>query len=112
MRSNKVAGKKYYMAPEVAAGDMYDPVQADSWSLGIILYALLTGTPLFGSAETGDESFDFYCRYGLFALIQTKSASRKISEEIMSLLATTLHYNPSERISARGLAIRLPVKSK
>ncbi|RLN63390.1 hypothetical protein BBJ29_001731 [Phytophthora kernoviae] len=29
-------GKEYYMAPEMVAGEEYDPVKADIWSLGII----------------------------------------------------------------------------
>ncbi|EGZ18023.1 hypothetical protein PHYSODRAFT_255780 [Phytophthora sojae] len=39
-------GKEYYMAPEVVAGKTNDPVKADIWSLGIMWFILLTGSPL------------------------------------------------------------------
>ena len=34
----------HYSAPEVIAGENYDPMSADIWSLGVMLYALIQGT--------------------------------------------------------------------
>ncbi|EGZ18109.1 hypothetical protein PHYSODRAFT_331966 [Phytophthora sojae] len=39
-------GKEYYMAPEIVAGERYDPTLADVWSLGIMWFIMLTGSPL------------------------------------------------------------------
>ena len=93
-----------YRAPEVSVGDTYDPVQADSWSLGIILYVLLTGLPLFESAVTGDEAFDYYCQYGLTELFSARGKTQRISKKAISLLSALLQLKPSERISTRRLA--------
>ena len=104
VRSHKVVGKMLYRAPEVSVGDTYDPVQADSWSLGIILYVLLTGLPLFESAVTGDEAFDYYCQYGLTELFSARGKTQRISKKAISLLSALLQLKPSERISTRRLA--------
>lgn len=38
-----VAGTPNFMAPELTAKKGYDPVKADVWALGIMLYWLATG---------------------------------------------------------------------
>jgi len=37
-------GSPAYVSPEILIGKPYQPMQSDNWALGIILYALLSGT--------------------------------------------------------------------
>lgn len=98
-RSKKIVGKQYYMAPEVATGKAYNPMQADSWSLGIILYTLLTGSFLFERAVPGDAAFDYFTKNGLAALVKARGVS--IPTEAMVLLESLLQLKPSHRLQVK-----------
>jgi 5'-AMP-activated protein kinase catalytic alpha subunit len=45
-------GSPCYAAPEMIAGESYDPINADIWSLGIILYAMVCGYLPFEDTNT------------------------------------------------------------
>lgn len=49
-----ICGSAIYVAPEVIQGKSYDPKKADMWSLGIILYCIITGhSPWMSESEAG-----------------------------------------------------------
>ena len=60
---DEVAGKPYYLAPEAYSGS-YEAGPADIWSLGIILFIMITGNPPFGIANDSDEVFEPFAAEG------------------------------------------------
>lgn len=89
-----VAGSPYYLAPEVLAGSY--GLQADVWSLGVMLYMLLSGSaPFFG--ETEDDVLNAV-RKGKFSF--QKSIWSTISPLAKDLIRTLLQHDPTERPAA------------
>lgn len=91
----KSCGTPYFVAPEILFGNGYD-CKADMWSVGVILYALLSGSlpflgtrhiDLFNSIRDGKFTFD-------------DSIWDQVSIEAKSLVCHLLVTDPSLRYSA------------
>jgi serine/threonine protein kinase len=50
-------GTRGYMAPEVLAGEKYNPAKADAWSAGVCLFIMLSGSPPMRIANGSDWWF-------------------------------------------------------
>ncbi|KAK4833269.1 hypothetical protein QYF36_001811 [Acer negundo] len=90
-RSNSMCGTVEYMSPEIVLGKGHDK-SADWWSVGILLYEMLTGKPPFVSGNRGK--------------VQQKIVKEKIklpaflTSEAHSLLKGLLQKEPSKRIGS------------
>jgi serine/threonine protein kinase len=93
------AGKAYYMTPEVVAGVEYDPVKADIWSLGIVWFIMLTGSPLVSVASEHNDAFVSFTQCGVADVLTSWGHDDKLSAAVINLLAGMLQVNPEERIS-------------
>ena len=97
VQSDVRVGKRFYMSPEVYAGDKYDPFKADMWSLGVLLYILATGEPLYSNATMEDSRFASVVK--TCGISQVLNASRKsLPEPVVQLIDSLLVLNPSSRL--------------
>ncbi|KAG6610063.1 CAMK/CAMKL protein kinase [Phytophthora cinnamomi] len=106
--SSDLVGKFYYMAPEVTQGAVYDPKGADVWSLGVLLFILLTGSPLFADEDSRAPTLRVLNKYGVGKILELWGLDQQLSKPTISLLATMLQVLPSRRLSAEEVA-RHPV---
>ncbi|OQS04694.1 kinase [Thraustotheca clavata] len=98
--ATKAVGKLYYMAPEMYnCPQGYDPSKVDVWSLGILLWMLLTGLPLVNNSSADDETFAFIQQYGLRTLVQVWNLSHLVPEEALDILEKLLIADPTKRLS-------------
>uniref|UniRef100_M4BSV7 Protein kinase domain-containing protein n=1 Tax=Hyaloperonospora arabidopsidis (strain Emoy2) TaxID=559515 RepID=M4BSV7_HYAAE len=102
--SADVVGKYYYMAPEVTQGGAYDPKKADIWSLGVLLFILLTGSPLFADDRRCAPTLRVLQKYGVAKILELWGFQKLISRPAVNLLSCMLQVQPQHRLSADQVA--------
>ncbi|EKX41326.1 hypothetical protein GUITHDRAFT_88432 [Guillardia theta CCMP2712] len=92
----KQLGTLSYTAPEILMGIGYD-TKADMWSLGVILYILLSGIPPFGKrrGETDHDVKRNICR-GNWRFYD--SHFRNVSEQAKDLVKCLIVLDPKKRL--------------
>ncbi len=100
-RTGQVLGTPHYMSPEQACARGDAGVSTDIYSLGAILYALLTGSP----PHTGSNAADV-----LRSVLQDEPESprnirREVPAELEKICLKAIQYEPAARyLSAKSLA--------
>ncbi len=92
---NLITGTPEYMSPEQARGRQDIDVRTDVWSMGVVLFELLTGKQPFGGEAVGD----------LLLAIMTEDAPRltdiraDLGGELSDFIAKCLARDPNDRFS-------------
>lgn len=87
------AGTPDYVAPEIVLNKGHS-FPADYWSLGVIIYELLTGVPPF-HGDTPEETFMNIC--------EGRIGEIEASREAIDLISQLLRPNPVERLGYGGV---------
>jgi calcium-dependent protein kinase len=95
-RMQTMVGTPYYMAPEVAAEAGAYSEACDVWSIGVITYMLLTGTPPF----RGDNDHAVLAAVKAAKFSMTGPRWEHISDQAKDFVSCLLRKNPKHRLTA------------
>ncbi|KAJ3283491.1 hypothetical protein HDU79_008998, partial [Rhizoclosmatium sp. JEL0117] len=90
-------GTLQYMAPEVLINHEYD-ARCDLWSMGIVYYEILVGTPPYITSKTADELISNICASSPTSLSLPQEISGTVSASANKLVSELLTRNPIVRI--------------
>jgi serine/threonine protein kinase len=102
LQPEQVIGKPQYMSPEIQGGyhasiPAYDSRKSDVYSLGIILFWLLTGFMPYDTI--GDTNSSFMFMFGVDAHMQGMKLLQTPSVHVTDLLSHMLHKDSTQRYS-------------
>ncbi|XP_050438580.1 calcium/calmodulin-dependent protein kinase type IV-like [Adelges cooleyi] len=92
----EILGTPDYVAPEVLNYEPID-VQTDMWSIGVLMYVLLTGCSPFG----GDTKQETFCNISQCKLDFPEDLFQDISEDAIDLMKKLMVKNPRDRLTAK-----------
>lgn len=99
-RMSTVVGTPYYIAPEIIRAERYG-LECDIWSLGVILFMLLTGIPPI--AGDSDQELLNNVGAGNLSLVNQWTPDWTQMSEVFDLIKKMLQVDPAKRITAKGI---------
>jgi tRNA A-37 threonylcarbamoyl transferase component Bud32 len=101
-RSNEVLGDLRYMSPEQTFGPDAMDERSDIYSLGALLYAVLTGQPPFEA----DNLIDTISKIRQAPVVMPKKYQMSIPDAFQSVVLRMLAKRPEERYQTAGELLR------
>jgi serine/threonine-protein kinase HSL1 (negative regulator of Swe1 kinase) len=95
-------GSPHYAAPELLNNLPYDGSTADVWSLGVVLFVMLTGDPPFNYRNDIPESHRLTMLYGQICSAKY-TIPEFLSREAKDLIRRIFVVDPKRRITIRDL---------
>ncbi|KAG2548554.1 putative cyclin-dependent kinase F-2 [Panicum virgatum] len=96
----ETVGALWYRAPELLMGfRSYGPA-IDLWALGCVMAEVLTGEPLFGSAETADDMYSKVLELCGMDAPELQASLRELSEAGHEVLRGLLSFEAEKRLTA------------
>lgn len=105
--SGKLLGTPAYMSPEQAKGMTLTPA-SDLWSLGAVLYEMVTGSRAFRGSDAPDVLVAILARKPMLPSKKTPAIPPRLDLLIMKLLSQNLavRYSSAEEVIAASREIR------
>lgn len=109
-RSGDIVAKASYQAPEIHAGEGYDPALVDSFAVGVTIYNITIGNyPWLSTAPGQCKFWDYTQAKGFGAMLRKRKQSGRpliswLSEPLMQILEGLLQPDPQNRLSVAKAA--------
>jgi serine/threonine protein kinase len=105
-------GTKGYMAPEILSKSQYKGPLVDIWSLGVVLFIMLTGFPPFQIAQKGDWWFDRVSKSQYRHFWKAHLRNARVSEAAQDLMNKIFVVDPTKRASLKAISEHPWVRDK
>eukprot|EP00814_Leptocylindrus_danicus_P013558 CAMPEP_0116047290 /NCGR_PEP_ID=MMETSP0321-20121206/28785_1 /TAXON_ID=163516 /ORGANISM="Leptocylindrus danicus var. danicus, Strain B650" /LENGTH=383 /DNA_ID=CAMNT_0003529105 /DNA_START=24 /DNA_END=1176 /DNA_ORIENTATION=- len=98
MKPQGKCGKLFYMAPEIYENtDAFNPYAIDVWSLGAMLFMMLTSSPPYDRPSPTDDMFVWFMRGEMEEII--KAWGLQLSSEVIDLMSGMMCVDPEKRLT-------------
>jgi serine/threonine protein kinase len=96
--------RQFYTAPEILEGQPFDGCTIDLWSVGVVLYVMLTGTLPFQVPNVEmDRRYRQINNGHLIAVISTTDC--RVSDDAMNLLQNMFWRDPRKRLTLNEVLV-------